>query len=77
MEKRKKAIIIGSVAVVAVSSLLLWSSQPHSYEDCILKNIDKANGQLASSMVNKACRDKFPIKFQDGYISFEEAQGKK
>ena len=60
MEKRKKAIIIGSVAVVAVSSLLLWSSQPHSYDDCILKNIDKANDRVASSLVHKACRAKFP-----------------
>jgi len=41
-------------------TLLLASCQPQSYEQCVLKNLEGVNSDLAAKLVADTCRLQFP-----------------
>jgi hypothetical protein len=73
--KKYKKFIFPVVVVASAFSFFLLGNQPHSYDDCILKNIGKANSNSAANMVYKSCRNKFPVEYV--YLSEEDFMGKK
>lgn len=52
------------LALLALSCLLSACDQkPQSYEDCILKNMDGINSDVAAYSIKAACKAKFPNPF--------------
>lgn len=47
--------------------------KPKSYEECVLKNIPKAQNDKAAALIYGACKRQFPEK----YYSLEEASAPK
>ena len=68
----KNIFILSAVALFAVIGSTWYLSQPHSFEDCVLKNVKDSQNVTAAALIQNACRAKFPSTF-----TFEEALAKK
>jgi len=64
---------IAAVIAVALSSVAYYyDMQPKTYEECVLKNIDKAENSVAATIVTKTCRKQFPETYVDETTLFQK-----
>ena len=65
--KRNTIVFWILVAILSVFFGYWWIATPHSYDDCILKNLSgSGKSDEATYYIEKACRSKFPEKKKAG-----------
>lgn len=57
---KNKPLIAAIIVLAAAISAYAYTSTPKSYDDCVLKNIEKAENTAAASVIVATCRAKFP-----------------
>jgi len=49
-------------AIIAAMAIMWWFSVPHSFEDCILRNVKSAQSDASARIIAQTCRSMFPIQ---------------
>jgi len=52
------ACLVGVIAVFAVN----YMRKPHTFDECILKNMPNAQAERAAAAIYGACRSRFPLQ---------------
>lgn len=58
---RLKIAAIALTALAAIAAVWYWAT-PHSYAQCILRNVRAGMGEYAAMTVMHACRELYPSK---------------
>ena len=62
---KTKVMVSAAIVVVIVAIVMLRTSGPSNYNECIEMNISKASTRESSLIVNQMCKKRFPTKYTE------------